>query len=655
MMKRGGAAGPGGVLLLRQAASYRPEISGVSGLTWSQGELLLDSSGLLSFCVQGQRNPTLSVDAKFIRTYAQGTTRPSGFALKLTWNDGSGGPDMGAVFTFVTAEERDRARDTLCGINRMQKEKPPPPKQSPPNTSPVVKREYPTLSPPLSPPSFQSPVPSPTQNASPPPRLEVPPPTSPPTCTTTATTSTTPSSTSSPTKSTSSVIPPCSRAPPPLPSFRLPDEAACQALLQSDPELSALYNTLVVRTKTLTHEEFWESRSRMFSRHEGKSKGLENAMLADIRPDIVASDACNKLRYRLSRQTVRNIFLEYPSVKKAYDEYVPNQYSEQEFWAGYFQCAAFHSTASAQTDGFAGNQRMQKLQSIFEMCANNEERDPPVTQKKIKGLDPQADVSGEERADVNTTSTSTLKLGPSQTSLGIIRKFNRHGALILGSVDLLTPPEIRPKNFVASQTPTTLARPLPDVVRLNDLDDESGLPLLPLSIQDHRSYFENPNQPEHGLAKAHVLNHQQIQETFRAMTKDAVKTCRLAVTGVPKTVVVEVLKDLAGTNKHEENTTASQESVPQASIEADLRSLFSTECELLRHFWACFPTDSAEKRYKRQRLGDVLLVHQKDLILKREQAAAHQYPLLAPTLDHLITMFNKAIAKNKTLQNTSST
>ncbi|KAH3764632.1 hypothetical protein Pelo_3561 [Pelomyxa schiedti] len=82
------------------------------------------------------------------------------------------------------------------------------------------------------------------------------------------------------------------------------------------------------------------------------------------------------------------------------------------------------------------------------------------------------------------------------------------------------------------------------------------------------------------------------------MTKDAVKTCRLAVTGVPKTVVVEVLKDLAGTNKHEENTTASQESVPQASIEADLRSLFSTECELLRHFWACFPTDSAEKRYK---------------------------------------------------------
>lgn len=92
-------------------------------------------------------------------------------------------------------------------------------------------------------------------------------------------------------------------------------------ILQSDASLLSLHRDLVI-SRQLTETEFWEGRSDLLAAAraaEEQMKGRSGAMV-DPRPEVGEG---GEVTVRVTAQMVGEIFEEYPSVRRAYDENVP--------------------------------------------------------------------------------------------------------------------------------------------------------------------------------------------------------------------------------------------------------------------------------------------------------------------------------------------
>lgn len=131
--------------------------------------------------------------------------------------------------------------------------------------------------------------------------------------------------------------------------------ATRSSLLASDPALRAQHRLLVVQNSTLTEEDFWETHSRLvadeYARISGcRSEGMSSNMKSCL--DLGSStskkqDATNggggiRGVIHLGVEEIRQIFLMYPSVHKAYEEKVPLELSEEQFWRKYLESEYFH-------------------------------------------------------------------------------------------------------------------------------------------------------------------------------------------------------------------------------------------------------------------------------------------------------------------------
>lgn len=112
-----------------------------------------------------------------------------------------------------------------------------------------------------------------------------------------------------------------------------------QSLLKNNKELMKTFQETVIYSG-LPPEEFWSTRIpllRAFALSTSQKVGPYN-VLSTIKP--VASSE-NKVNVNLSRQKILSIFETYPIVKKAYDDNVPKNFKEQEFWARFFSSKLF--------------------------------------------------------------------------------------------------------------------------------------------------------------------------------------------------------------------------------------------------------------------------------------------------------------------------
>ena len=112
-----------------------------------------------------------------------------------------------------------------------------------------------------------------------------------------------------------------------------------QSLLKNDKDLMKAFQETVMNAG-LPPEEFWSTRVpllRTFALSTSQRIGPYN-VLSTIKP--VASSE-NKVNVNLSREKIISIFQNYPIVKKAYDDNVPKNFKEQEFWARFFSSKLF--------------------------------------------------------------------------------------------------------------------------------------------------------------------------------------------------------------------------------------------------------------------------------------------------------------------------
>lgn len=112
-----------------------------------------------------------------------------------------------------------------------------------------------------------------------------------------------------------------------------------QSLLKNNKDLMKTFQETVIHSG-LPPEEFWATRIpllRAFALSTSQKVGPYN-VLSTIKP--VASSE-NKVNVNLSRQKILSIFETYPIVKKAYDDNIPKNFKEQEFWARFFSSKLF--------------------------------------------------------------------------------------------------------------------------------------------------------------------------------------------------------------------------------------------------------------------------------------------------------------------------
>jgi len=99
-------------------------------------------------------------------------------------------------------------------------------------------------------------------------------------------------------------------------------------LLKSNAELRSLYTQLVSHSHILSDEEFWAQHKAMLDVERAKSdvaSGIPNSLLPTIKR---ASEEAGNVRFTLTPPVIQRIFLEYPYVKRAFDDLVPHKVAD---------------------------------------------------------------------------------------------------------------------------------------------------------------------------------------------------------------------------------------------------------------------------------------------------------------------------------------
>lgn len=111
-----------------------------------------------------------------------------------------------------------------------------------------------------------------------------------------------------------------------------------QRLLRDNVKLMRTFTEAVIK-EGMEAEEFWKRRIhllRSFAIQNNQKKGPYN-VLGTIKP-VASSD--NEVNVNVTRDKIKEIFKQYPIVRKAYDDTVPRM-SEGEFWSRFFSSKLF--------------------------------------------------------------------------------------------------------------------------------------------------------------------------------------------------------------------------------------------------------------------------------------------------------------------------
>ena len=241
------------------------------------------------------------------------------------------------------------------------------------------------------------------------------------------------------------------------------------SLLADNDDLRQQHKILVEQSKVLTEEDFWSAHERKLADEAAKMhgkvrKGVESAMRSNL--DLsVCSTVGGKIR--LGVEEIRQIFILYPAVHKAYEEKVPLELSEEQFWRKYLESEYFYRDRgrvvgnSSKTGSTGENLSLSSnndqsratvagAEDIFsrydvELIRERDEREyasnigsSSTTQKSGSTLGRnqavgQFDLSQTLQTERPSLGATDLFPGTHKDSTGarVIKKYNRHWALVM--------------------------------------------------------------------------------------------------------------------------------------------------------------------------------------------------------------------------------
>ncbi|XP_014774390.1 general transcription factor IIH subunit 1 [Octopus bimaculoides] len=446
-----------------------------------------------------------------------------------------------------------------------------------------------------------------------------------------------------------------------LPQFRQKVNSELEEknkLLQEDPKLFQLYKDLVV-SQLMSAEEFWANHSAKFSNSnndKNQTVGVSAAFLADIKPQ---TDGCNGLRYNLTPDVIESIFKTYPMVKKKHAENVPHKSSENEFWTKFFQSHYFHRDRIN-----IGNKDM------FSECAKNDEDE--IKQDIDRNVsDPFLDLTqikdtslGEGYGAMNEESQASTNLA----NLSIIRRFNYHSTMVLktcqaqsretaanasgdvsstslnGSDQTATKSKLNPSD--ASDQPTEKKARIMEKIHYTDLEEDTSSSATSLSLTKMERYLHGPTpisaslySTNDNVVQAAQMVHQKLPHWLPALSQV-----------LPVHLALSVLGELSpGGSLMQRTSQQDLQQIIPFDTQEELQQIYSALCELLRHFWSCFPASSKFLEEKVIKMKSTLeRFHINKLNAFKEHLISQHYSI--NLTGHMEEMLNAAYNKFETWQ-----
>ena len=111
------------------------------------------------------------------------------------------------------------------------------------------------------------------------------------------------------------------------------------SLLAANPSLRAQHHYLVQETGTLTEDDFWTTHHDLLEEEYARISGMTRAGSSSL---LQSHLQLLTGRVTLGVEEMRQIFILYPAVHKAYEEKVPLELSDEQFWRKYLESEYFH-------------------------------------------------------------------------------------------------------------------------------------------------------------------------------------------------------------------------------------------------------------------------------------------------------------------------
>ncbi|KAL7581028.1 hypothetical protein ACA910_005834 [Epithemia clementina (nom. ined.)] len=114
--------------------------------------------------------------------------------------------------------------------------------------------------------------------------------------------------------------------------------ATRSTLLAAHPNLRQQHHYLVNETQTVSEEDFWKTHQDLIEEEYARMSGVAKAGSTSLLKSHVPAAG----KVTLGVEEMRQIFILYPAVHKAYEEKVPLSLSDEEFWRKYLESEYFH-------------------------------------------------------------------------------------------------------------------------------------------------------------------------------------------------------------------------------------------------------------------------------------------------------------------------
>ncbi|KAI8353740.1 hypothetical protein B0O80DRAFT_62165 [Mortierella sp. GBAus27b] len=357
-------------------------------------------------------------------------------------------------------------------------------------------------------------------------------------------------------------------------------------LLKQNKELAMLHKEMVMG-KHVSEEEFWETRKHLLrnkSAMDQQQKGQSSAWL-DLKPETGES---NDVKYVMTPQVIHSVCQQYPSIKRAYDAFVPDKLSEAEFWKRYFQSRFFHRSRS-------GRGANEPDDDIFDRALEEDEEETKNAPKRIKldHINKLIDLSTteEDHLEPFTSPDSTMAAGKTKESkeaMPLIRRFNRYAQRVLNST-------VGPKKPSTGPEPLNMSG-VERAIVMEELTEEKEASKIVLDIQDTRRYFESQggdlksSKIAAGENPADIIHH-----LYRDFSTNSVELNKPFA--IPSSTFGILMENVRANRSKMLPPKDGSQVLPPALYQEAL-SCHATGNEILRHFWASTTPDKATKQFR---------------------------------------------------------
>jgi len=441
-------------------------------------------------------------------------------------------------------------------------------------------------------------------------------------------------------------------------------------MLSENPGLLQLYKDLVI-TNIITPDEFWIQHAPKSSSQGGSSSagsdsatknqevGVAGSFMADIKPQ---ADGANGIRYNLTTDIIQSIFKTYPAVKRKHSENVPEKMTEQDFWTKFFQSHYFHR------DRLHG----KGIKDIFTECAKDDDK-RMKEQIRAGVADPVTNITtlSDKTIDESFGADEGIK-SSNIVHQSIIKRFNQHSIMVMnaGKDRLIAAPPQDPQEKADLKTKEPIIsdeaqkknveakrKRLQNMTEYEDLEEVPAKKAASLNIAKAERYFIGPTPTgsnQEAQFSVHDINQwrQNMHQTVMTIRRDNCKNVLSARNAV------SVLNDLSPGGALMKSST--QESLAEQyppQIHQDLKQLYGSLSELLRHFWACFlpmPPTTPAATEKANKMHDTLRKFEQVKLRPFENELARQYSSGPNITMHIHQMLEAAYRKFTTWQKNAS-